>query len=125
MERKRPFKERRKYARLKATAKIKYTVIGNPGTIQVSSINISAGGLCIVTAEQLAVETPLQLGIKLPDIKDPIRALAKVVWQKKKFEVAGENPKVYFETGIEFTGTSDFDRFNLKRYVKEHIEMEV
>lgn len=124
MEQKRPFKDRRKYARLKATAKVKYIVIGKPGTIQVSSVNISAGGLCIVTEEQLALETPLQLGIKLPDIKDPIRALAKVVWQKE-FVAAGKSPKVYFETGIEFTGTSDFDRFNLKRFVTEHVEMEV
>ena len=124
MEQKRPFKERRNYARLKATVEVKYLVIGKPGTIQVSSKNISAGGLCIVTEEQLTAETPLQLKIKLPDIKDPIRALGKAVWQKK-FEAAGENPRVYFDTGIEFTGISDFDRFNLNRYVMEHIEVEL
>ncbi len=123
MEQKEPFKERRQYLRLKATVAINYTVIGKPGTVQVSSKNISARGLCIVTEEQLAAETPLQLEIRLPDAKDPIRALARVVWQKK-FEAAGESPKVYFDTGMEFTGISDFDRFNLNRYVTEHIEVE-
>ena len=122
MEQQKSFKERRKYARLKAAVEVKYLVIGKPGAIQTSSKNISAGGLCILTEEQLASETPLQLEIKLPDVKDCIRSLGRVIWQKR-FEAAGESPRVYFNTGIEFTGISDFDRFNLNRYVTEHIEI--
>ncbi len=73
-----------------------------------------------MTEEKIALDTPLQLNIKIPDLKDQIRALARVVWQKK-FEAAGKQPMVYFNTGIEFTGISDFDRFNINRYVVEHI----
>ena len=40
----------------------------------------------------------------------------------------GENPKDKTKTGlitgIEFTGISDFDRFNINRYVLEHIDSE-
>ncbi len=118
-----PFKERRKYVRLEASVKVKYTVIGKPGTIKVFSKNISAGGLCLLLDEQLAVDTPLQLEIKIPDLKGSIRAIARVVWQKD-FESAGAEPKVYFTTGIEFTGISDFDRFNINRYVTDRIEPE-
>ncbi len=118
-----PLKERRKYLRLEASVKVKYTVIGKPGTIKVFSKNISAGGLALLLDEQLAIDTPLQLQIKLPDLKASIRAIAQVVWQKD-FESAGVEPKVHFTTGIEFTGISDFDRFNINRYVMDRIEPE-
>ncbi len=118
MEQEKPFEERRKYVRLKATVEVKYMVIGKPGTIKVFSKNISAGGLCITAQEQLAAETPLQLEIKIPDLKDPIRAIARVVWQKELSEQSEGN----FETGIEFTGISDFDRFNINRYVRDRTE---
>ena len=112
--------ERRKYVRLKATVEIMYTVIGAPGEIKVFSKNISAGGLCIMTKEQLADATPLQLEIRIPDLQGSIRALARVIWQKR-FETAGEEPQICFNTGIEFIGISDFDRFNINRYVMEHV----
>ncbi len=123
MEQKQPFKERRKYVRLEASVEVQYTVIGKPGTIEVFSKNISAGGLCITTKEEIISDTPLQIQIKIPDLKDPIRALARVVWQKKR-EGTAEGPKAYYDTGIEFTGISDFDRFNINRYIMSHTEPE-
>jgi len=124
MEQERPIKERRKYIRLKASVEVKYTVIGKPGTIGVFSKNISAGGLCAITEEGLKEDTPLELMIKVPDLKDPIRALARVVWQKR-VESANEQANVQFDTGMEFTGISDFDRFNINRYVTERIEIQL
>ena len=115
------FQERRKFARLKTSVDVKYTVIGNPGEIEVFSKDISAGGLCIVLIEELVADTPLQLEILVPDIKDAIRALARVVWQRKCKEQEAEG-KTLFETGVEFTGLSDFDRFNLNRYILDKIE---
>lgn len=121
MNREAGFQERRKFARLKASVDVKYTVIGNPGEIEVFSKDISAGGLCIVLTEELIMDTPLQLEIVIPDIKDHIHALARIVWQRKNKEQSPEG-KLLFETGIEFTGLSDFDRFNLNRYILERIE---
>jgi c-di-GMP-binding flagellar brake protein YcgR len=121
MGEKKPFKERRKYIRLKTNVEIRYTIIGKPGEIEVFSKNISAGGLCIIAEEALAADTPLQLEINIPDLKDPIRALGRVVWQKS-FESTGKDQIKYFNTGVEFTGISDFDRFNIERFVQEHIE---
>lgn len=119
----REFKERRKYVRLNTQAQIRYTVIGKPGTIKVTSKNVSAGGICAIVSEQLAEDTPLQLEIDIPDLNEPIHALGRVVWQKK-VEAAKNKSKTCFDTGIEFTGISDFDRFNINRYVLEHIELE-
>jgi len=120
VEQKKPFQERRKYVRLKATVEVGYAVIGKPGEVNVFSKNISAGGLCILSAKQLPVDTPLQLEIKIPDLKDPIPALARVVWQRQA-QGPSDQSGASFETGIEFTGISDFDRFNIKRYIEEHI----
>lgn len=119
MKPEKPFQERRQYLRLQATVEVKYTVIGKPGEYKVASKNFSAGGLCIITNEQLAADTPLQLEIKIPDLKDNIRALARVVWQQKF-----SHQETYYNTGVEFTGISDFDRFNINRYVMEHVEPE-
>jgi len=117
MEQEKPVQERRQYARLNASVEVAYTVIGKPGEIKVFSKNISAGGLCIIMDKQMLVDTPLQLEIKIPDLKDPIAALARVVWQRTTKDSAGT-----LETGVEFTGISDFDRFNIKRYVEENLE---
>lgn len=116
------FKERRKYARLQANVEVKYTVIGKPGAVNAFSKNISAGGLCILAEEQLVVDTPLQLEIRIPDLQNPIVALGRVVWQQKAHAAAAEKSRQRFDTGIEFTGISDFDRFNINRFVMEHIE---
>lgn len=114
------FKERRKYARLKASVEVKYTIIGKPGELQVFSKDISAGGLCVVAEKEFPIDTPLQLEIKMPDLQDPVQALGRVVWQKK-IESAGDH-KPYYNVGLEFTGISDFDRFNINRYIKDRIE---
>lgn len=123
MEEKQSFRERRKYVRMETSVEVKYTVIGKPGAIEVFSKNISAGGLCISAGEELSKDTPLQIEIKIPDLKDPIRALARVVWQKK-FEAPDKAQEVRFDTGIEFTGISDFDRFNINRYVTNRSDSE-
>lgn len=120
-EKNRPFQERRKYVRLNAAVQVKYTIIGNPGAIRVSSKNVGAGGVCLIIAEELKIDTPLQLEIKVPDLKEPIRALGRVVWQKPA-ETSGTQAAVHFDTGIEFIGISNFDRFNINRYVTEHVE---
>ncbi len=121
MDQEKGFQERRRYARLKTSVEIKYTVIGNPGEIEVFSKDISAGGLCIILLEELVSDTPLQLEMVVPDVKDPINALGRVVWQRKCKD-QGSEEKILYETGIEFTGISDFDRFNLNRYILEKIE---
>lgn len=121
MKEEKPFQERRSYMRLKASVSVEYNVIGKPGTMGVFSKDISAGGLCVIIKEQLPKDTPLQLEIKIPDLKDPICALARVIWQKR-FEIVDKESKVGYDTGVEFTGISDFDRFNINRYVMERVE---
>ncbi|MFH1045655.1 MAG: PilZ domain-containing protein [Candidatus Omnitrophota bacterium] len=119
MQPKKDFQERRKYVRLKTSVEVKYTIIGNPGEVGAFSKDLSAGGLCVGLSEELVSDTPLQLEIVVPDMKDPIRALGRVVWQKKGKDSDSASA---FDTGIEFTGISDFDRFNLNRYVSERID---
>lgn len=121
MEQEGPFKERRKYVRLQATVQVNYKIIGKPGAVEVFSKNISAGGLCVVADKELSPDTPLQLEIKIPDLKAPIQAIGRVVWQN---DIGTGDAKSIgqFETGIEFTGISDFDRFNINRYVLDRVE---
>ena len=121
MEQEKPFQERRKYIRLKTSVEVNYTIIGEPGAVKVFSKNISAGGICLLANKEVVQNTPLQLEFKIPDLKDPIRALGRVVWQKK-FASVGEETKISYDTGIEFTGISDFDRFNINRYVLDRVE---
>ncbi len=115
--------ERRRYMRLKASVGVNYNIIGKPGAVTAFSKDISAGGICVISKDQMLVDTPLQLEIKIPDLKDPIRALARIVWQRR-FEEINKEAKVCYDTGIEFTGISDFDRFNINRYVTEQVDVE-
>ncbi|MBN3039794.1 MAG: PilZ domain-containing protein, partial [Candidatus Omnitrophica bacterium] len=79
------------------------------------SSNISAGGLAFVAAEDLKTNSLLDLQIDLPDKKEPIRCLSKVIWTKK---IDDE----HFDIGICFLDLTGGERSRLNKYVTEELE---
>ncbi len=69
------------------------------------TVNISGGGICFETEEEMPKGTMLALELKSAAFPSPIIALAKVVWCKK------ERKKDTYEVGSEFwwVGWKDSD----------------
>ncbi|MCX7661427.1 MAG: PilZ domain-containing protein, partial [Candidatus Omnitrophica bacterium] len=79
--------------------------------------NISKGGICFITYEELLPGNLLKLEIYLPGEKNPIRAFGRVAWSKR-FTIASE--KDYwgdrYDVGVEFIEINDSDREKIENY---------
>jgi c-di-GMP-binding flagellar brake protein YcgR len=91
--------ERRKYRRLRAYHLVKYRpAFAQDKPLVLASIkDISAGGVCLVTKENLPTGSLLQVFINFLWLPAPVPVLAKVVWIKKP------GRKQRFECGLEFS----------------------
>ncbi len=69
--------------------------------------NISEGGICFVTRERFKPDTQLRMQIYVPTRKEPIKALVKVVWRKKRMLRSG------YDTGVSFIETAESDKRDL------------
>ena len=77
--------------------------------------NISAGGICLIVYEEVALGEQLDLEIELPTEK-VIRAKGRVVWTSP-FEVSGDEKRQRSDVGIEFTEITKEDREEIQRFV--------
>ena len=74
-------RERRSFARFPVKILLKYLNIELPGdTNHQRTDDISARGLCLLTNEELAVDTPLDIWLEMPDNGEQIYIKGKVIW---------------------------------------------
>jgi len=113
--------ERRIYPRLDSKINLSYKVVSaeedllkkglNPEQFTITK-NISAGGLLFYTEEPMQIGLILELKIELPDGKEPIECLAKVV-RIEELEEKRYNVAVCF---LDITGA---DRNRLNKYIEK------
>lgn len=108
--------ERRKFARLDLALTVSYRVADqveglDDETLEVTSSDISLGGLRLMTPSPLGNGTKLDLEIFLPDEEeDPIKAQGQVVWQSKISPTS-------FETGVVINGIDDEGKTRFMQFV--------
>ena len=74
------------------------------------SKDISEGGICLITEEELAAGKMLNIQFILPENERKIQAIGKIMWCRKATEH-------YYESGIEFWDIADKDKEAIKRYL--------
>jgi len=112
--------ERRRYLRLKDGVKVIYKKLGIEGEYELPSLNIGAGGLCLPLKEKISPGTLLELGLLLPEDKEPFFCLAKVIWQAEESN-KGQDGQQYYETGVEFIRMDLAQRMRIIHYVYPHL----
>jgi len=75
--------EKRKSARFLITIPLKYVMMSIRNLNLPGTRDISAHGVGLVTAEELPVNTPLTLCLKIPDNGEEILLDAQVVWSAR------------------------------------------
>lgn len=108
--------ERRKYPRLKDGVKVIYKRLGINGEYELLSSNLGGGGVCLPLKERIKPGSLLELGLRLPQDKEPFFCLVKVVWQAEQSE-KGKDGQDYYETGVEFLRIDLNQRIRIIRYV--------
>jgi PilZ domain len=89
--------ERRQFARLKDSVRIRYREIRSdafPGKESDGfTINISGGGVCFATEKHVENGQLLAVEMKIPEFESPVVTLGRVVWCEKgsqNYEVGAE-----------------------------------
>lgn len=76
--------DQRVFARIEAKFPLRFLDpnSGKEGTAE--TVDVSANGVGLVAAENLAVRTPLEMWLQIPDQHDPFYTRGEVVWTDKQ-----------------------------------------
>jgi c-di-GMP-binding flagellar brake protein YcgR len=80
------------------------------------TLNISAGGMCVLTADPLREGLMPEVSFELPDDPTPITCKARIAWCR----TSRIDPEL-FEIGLAFTQISDPDRRRIMQFVETHL----
>ena len=76
-------KEKRKFVRFLIAIPLKYAALNIEKRNETRTVDISAQGLGLITTEELPLNTPLNICLKIPDNNEEILLEAQVVWTDK------------------------------------------
>ncbi len=80
------------------------------------TMNISAGGMCVLTADPLREGLLPEVSFELPDQAQPVVCKARIAWCR----TSRIDPELY-EVGLAFTEISDEDRKRVMNFVETHL----
>jgi c-di-GMP-binding flagellar brake protein YcgR len=110
--------ESRKYIRLRAPIGLVYRILRkNKKNKEVLTlvINISGGGLSLISKDDLRQGDLLDLKIHIPHLKEPIHAIGEVVWFF--VDSARDKDKAAKEAGVRFRDLAPRDLNKILEYV--------
>ena len=112
-------KERRKFPRLKLELIVRYKILADSaGNLEAQTIDISAGGVCLVTRERIKTGTVLVMDIKFPQSDKPVIVEGRAIWSAESSLGLSPAGHKRFDNGIEFVQISDSDRQRIIEHVK-------
>jgi len=87
---------KRKYPRFSKNCEVRYKVVElEDMPMRGSTVNISGGGLCFRSEENIPMGKMVALEVEIPNAPSSVTAMGKIVWKKNLDDGA-------FENGIEF-----------------------
>lgn len=116
-------KERREFPRLNVELFVRYKIVRPPEQeVEAKTKNISGGGVCLITREQLKPGVILAMDIKFPHSTQPALVSGRVVWSAESG--LGPSPAGHerFDNGIEFVEINDLDRQRIIEHVNSEQE---
>ncbi len=114
-------KDKRRYRRLRNGVRVIYKVMGEQGESVLPVIDVGGGGIRLLLRDKLRSGELLELGLLMPQDKEPFFILAKVAWQADE-PMKTEHDQSMYDTGIEFLKLDIQHRMHLIHYVYEKIK---
>ncbi|MFH1093546.1 MAG: PilZ domain-containing protein [Candidatus Omnitrophota bacterium] len=110
--------EHREFVRSNLSTMVSYRILTNPNDEKrCISVDVSPTGMKVFAKELLKNEEALELSFNLPEEKEVIHAMGKVIWAKERDEK-------FSECGIEFTQIDSASVDKINRYVKQTLGIE-
>ncbi len=121
-------KERRKFPRITVELIVRYKLLtAAEQQVNAATKDISAGGVCLITREEIKVGTRVAMEIKFPRSPNPVLIQGQVMWSNKSRLGLSPAGHVQYNNGFEFTQMNDTDRQHLLDNIKleqERIKIE-
>jgi c-di-GMP-binding flagellar brake protein YcgR len=108
--------ERRKFKRANAQLKIRCEYLNSIDFVEISSRDISIGGLSLNLDRKLIHGSKLSMEIGLPGDKAPFFVEGEVVWVKI---LPKDKGRKYYSTGIRFLGLEKGELEKIERFVEQ------
>ena len=80
------------------------------------TLNISAGGMCVLMADPMREGTAPTLSFLLPDEPDPVVCKGRITWCR----TSKIDPELY-EVGLSFVEISEADRERVTKFIDTHM----
>lgn len=109
------YQEKRKYPRFKTFSVIKI-INDNGGSVSdahLTLVNISEGGLCFYSSDQMKAKDRIRLNVEIPELNSSVTVHTRIVWSQPSLE----HPLFYLSGG-EFIDIGETDRDILRRWKK-------
>lgn len=106
--------EKRRFKRI--NYKINIEVLAEDKLEPLQTIDISAKGLCFAYPRPLKTDTLIELKLKIPKYKEPLKIKSRVAWIKRQEEPHIEGNK--FKVGLEFVELKDKDKRIISQFLK-------
>jgi len=108
--------------RFTAPVPVKYYCDGEPGRVlSINSVDLSTGGMFIETKELLPIDTPLNIGFKLPEDSRIIKCSGRVSWLNHPESIKNQNLPTGI--GVQFTNLSMDDIASLRNFINKQAFM--
>jgi len=109
--------EQRHFIRITSRLNATFKIVKTGRVARALTKDISAGGICFVTAGILEPGTAVEVEMKLPDSETPVRFLGEVAWSCPIGHAKSyEDPTG--ETGVKFISIDPKDRALIMHYAK-------
>lgn len=109
--------EVRRFKRISYKADIE--IIHTENNLELSqTVDISLGGLCFISKVLLVTDSSIQIKLKLPIKKDPLRIEARVAWIKDVVRDLSNRGVHKYRVGLEFASLKSKDKRILSSFIK-------
>ncbi len=88
--------------RVEAGVTVRYRLVDSPLVSNAEMLNLSKGGMCLVTASKLKAGATLRVEIPLPHTSELFAIQAEVVWSQPVGEETNADGKPIIRTGLKF-----------------------
>lgn len=103
--------ERRKFPRISVELFVRYKILDTPAqAFEAQTKNISGGGVCLITREELKPGTIVAMDIRFPRSQEPVVVSGRVIWSDQSKLGPSPAGHLRFDNGIEFVQISEKDR---------------
>jgi hypothetical protein len=106
------FEERRKHKRKTIKIDVECHISAEQKWVATSITNISLGGLCLITNEQLSIHTKIDLVFYLNELESLTRVVGEIVWTEYDLD------KEYYLNGVCFTDVPQKSFEVIQKYIE-------